>query len=188
MFVALEVLPDALQELDRLQRRLIARLATDAVRWSPLTNTHLTLRFLGDVDPQQIGAVGTALDAACAGQRAFQLSLGALGCFPTIKKPSVIWLGVGGELEKLHALFARVDAAMAPFAEKPDFAEYHPHLTLGRVKSTARSRTRWLGEKLQHEILAGQAVWQVDHVVLFKSELSPKGSTYTALASSELLK
>ena len=188
-FVALEVPPDTRSELDRLQRRLIARLATDAVRWSPPDKMHLTLRFMGEVEAEKIGAITAALRLACVGQKAPRLALGELGCFPNIGKPSVIWLGVSGEIEKLNTLFARVDAALSPFAERPDAKEYNPHLTLGRVKATARNRARWLGEKLRHEILpAGQSEWMADRVVLFKSELTSKGSIYTALETVELVK
>ena len=184
-FIALELPAAVREDLTRVQRRLMARLATDAVRWTAIDSVHLTLKFLGDVPADRIPALGEALQRACQDTQELRLTLGALGSFPSLKKPSVIWLGVNGETMRLQQLYQAINAATQEFSEHAEDRTFQPHLTLGRVKPNARSRARWLGGKLEAEAEAGatdaKAEWTADRVVLFKSDLTPKGSIYTPL-------
>jgi 2'-5' RNA ligase len=188
-FIALELPAEIRGELGRVQRRLITRLATDAVRWTAPGSIHLTVKFLGDVPAESIPALAEALQRACKDASAMRLALGGLGCFPSMKKPSVIWLGVAGETERLRQIFEKIDAATAEFSEHVEDRAFNPHLTLGRVKPNARSRAKSLGGKLAQEQLTATGAtgeWMADRVVLFKSELTPKGSIYTPLSVVEL--
>jgi 2'-5' RNA ligase len=175
-------LPDAAKEqLDRIQRRLIARLATDGIRWTPRSGMHLTLKFLGDVDQARIPELSAAFRGACNGARALRLGLGTLGCFPTFSKPNVIWVGLTGDVQRLKALYLPLDSAAAPFAEKEEHRPFQPHLTLGRVRPGARGKARRFGELLRTETISVDGEWICDTVTLYKSELMPKGSIHTPL-------
>ena len=93
-FVSIELPANALAALTNLQNRLKTLAPPHTVRWSAPQNIHLTLHFLGDVDTGDVGRISTALETTTADFEPFALSLGNLGCFPNIKRPRVIWVGM----------------------------------------------------------------------------------------------
>jgi len=170
-----QVYPVQLQLQARLQDLQIAR----CIRWTPVTQIHLTLRFLGETNSIQQESLARQLKQVTLRQAAFSLALGGIGCFPDFRKPSVVWLGVGGELERLQQLQAQIErlAQTAGFvAEKRPFS---PHLTLGRAqRDTSPVELRRAGEALknfQSEI----DPFLVTQIVHMQSELRPEGARHT---------
>ena len=188
-FIAIDLPETALETLDRIQRRLVSRLATGAIRWSSVKSTHLTLKFLGDVEESHIADVSRAFRDSTQNASAFKLALGALGCFPSFEKPSVVWIGVGGELSALHALFEHIDTAVRPLLPDAKSEQFRPHLTLGRIKPNARKSAPRLGALLKAEqldALTAGCEWQVNCVTLYKSVLTPKAPVHTPLERVDL--
>ena len=193
-FIALDLPGGALEQLDRIQRRLMARLATDAIRWTPREGMHVTLKFLGDVGETRIPELSAAFREACRDARALRLALDKLGCFPGFNKPSVIWMGLCGELERLQSLQQSIESATAPFAAKQERRPFQPHLTLGRIRPGARGKrgqggkARRIGALLSAETVTVtvECQWTSDCVTLYKSELTPKGPVHTPLERLKL--
>lgn len=107
------------------------RQATPA-SWLVPEKLHVTVLFLGERLPAELEAPVRALAARVA---PFSLALRGAGLFETARAPSVLWLGVEGELSALRALRAEVLAAVgvhSPPAERE--RPYAPHLTLARGK------------------------------------------------------
>lgn len=149
------------------------------VRWVPVGNIHLTLKFFGNVPDAEIEPLALAAREVAAGQAPFQLQVTAAGAFPSIKSPRVIWLGIGGEVMPLTQFYHRLEKAFAALGHLPEDRAFNPHLTLGRVKSPeGRHRLTKILEKLP--ALDGPP-FQVNEIILFKSTLTPQGSTYTPL-------
>lgn len=160
-----------------------ARVALPDVRWVRPENAHLTLKFYGDVDEAKIPALIRALTAAAVAAAPFCLQIAGAGAFPSPKRARVLWLGVedpSGELVRLAAAVEEASAALGlPREERP----YAAHLTIGRAKGQPiRDAERAI------EALAGVRCGQADigELVLYRSDLSPKGSTYTPLARLRL--
>jgi 2'-5' RNA ligase len=183
LFVALE--PDAAvrDAWGRIQARLRHIPGAAAVRWTRPERLHLTLLFLGDVANERVDELAAALDNACRGKPAFALHAQALGCFPTAKRPDVVWLGFEisppaalGELQRAVACAGR------PFCEKEERREFAAHVTLGRIKP-GHVGSRLFGEALHAHVLPreGIAGWRVTNVQLIESELSSQGARYTVL-------
>ncbi len=101
------------------------------------------------------------------------------GAFPTPKSPRVVWLGVGGELDVAQEFYRRLEIAFAALGFPPEDRPFSPHLTLGRVKSPA-GRTA-LTQALAHLPPPTAPPFQVSEVVLFRSNLTPRGATYLPL-------
>ena len=186
-FIAIELPSFIQEELASHQQVLQQALSVQekkGVRWTPATNVHLTLRFLGETDAAQRTRLSESLAAIASKQAPFSLHLQGAGCFPHCSKPSVFWLGLGGDLSILHALRATVEEAvqLAGFcAESRPFA---PHLTLARVQRKANTgMRRQLGATFQ-DVSQGwsdSTTFAVTGFVHMRSQLAPTGARYTPL-------
>jgi 2'-5' RNA ligase len=141
---------------------------------------HLTLRFIGAADAVLTGTIRSVLERPIA-VPAFALTIAGTGTFPPKRPPRVIWAGVTGDLDALRSvereLRARLDRLVSPEAER----DYHPHVTLGRVKNPAGLRPAALLEGVTE---AAFGVVQVGAVTLFESRLSSAGPTYIPLGQT----
>jgi RNA 2',3'-cyclic 3'-phosphodiesterase len=176
-FLAIE-LPDVLRPgLTQVQEEL-KRSRAD-VRWVPVGNIHLTLKFFGNVPDEEIEALAQAARQAAAEAEPFQLKATSAGAFPSPNAPRVVWLGLGGDVVPLTQLFYRLEKAFAALGYLPEGRAFNPHLTLGRVKSPAnRERLARLLAKLPPQ---DWPPFTVKELILFQSVLSPHGSKYTPL-------
>lgn len=185
-FVALEPGPQARETVRALQARLQAAAPADTVRWSRPEQSHLTLRFLGEVAAGQIPALIQALEEAVRRHAAFRLELAQLGAFPTLAAPRVLWVGLAGALQALNALVGSVAAASDPFTTHREDREFHPHLTLGRVNRRDPHLLQSLARLLAAAPAPPPCPWTVASVMLYRSELFPAGPVYHVLATVPL--
>ena len=179
LFIALPV-PDPLRESLQQWQRTAQRLLPEGVRWTPADQWHLTLRFLGDVDATEVPLLAEALQAACARQEPFELSLQGPGCFPSPERPRVFWLGLGGQVTSLERLQARVQEGTAPWGQKED-RPFRAHLTVARIRDGSPAGRHGLGRVLPRLPAPPAVVWMVDRVTLFRSRLHPGGAVHTGL-------
>ena len=176
-FIAVAVDDGIIARLAALQGEL--RRADAPVSWVRPEGMHLTLKFLGNVPEARIPDIGDALREVAAGRATFRVSMEGTGAFPNPRRPRVIWADVRDGRETLVELAGAVDAALAGLGFPPEDRPFSPHLTLGRVKISSHL------EKLMAllESHAGDRFGEmaVTEVILFQSELSPKGAKYTPL-------
>src|SRR5215510_14402645 len=77
------------------------------IRWVPAENMHLTLKFLGDVSPANVGFLTQMIRTEADAYHCFEIHFTGLGSFPNLKRPHVIYIGIQApaELESLqHAI------------------------------------------------------------------------------------
>jgi 2'-5' RNA ligase len=187
LFIALELPPDVLKAIARVQSRLEDVFPERAIRWTRPQGIHLTLKFLGDAPPEQLDDLNAALAGAAAGHKAFRLGVEGVGCFPNTQRPRVVWLGVVGDLKPLRALQAGVEEHIAPLGYPSDERGFSPHLTLGRARNNAgRDALSAVGQLVETEEVGRLADWQVTSVSLMRSQLKPGGAVYTQVGEAGL--
>ncbi len=148
--------------------------AIERVRWIHEAQAHITLRFIGEVEPSQEAVLCEALAQLCF--QPFSLRLQAPGTFG--RPPRVLWLSASPSAPVV-ALAARIEALLAPLQLDPERLPLLPHLTLARMERPSPIKLkRWM-EK--HEGSQTEA-FQVDSVALYRSELRPEGARYTVLS------
>lgn len=174
LFTAIAFPPDVLAELAHIQSGLKSHI--EAQRWQNLANAHLTLHFLGETPEPMLAPLQAVMAAECARSAPFDLALGAFGGFPNLARARVLWLGVGGERERLLALEARLRPAIAEVGLDTEDRAYKPHITLAREPDRHGPLSE-LPERCPVKPLA----WRVDEVLLFQSELKPQGAVHTVL-------
>jgi len=150
------------------------------VSWVAVPNLHLTLKFLGGVEPDRLEAVAAALADVAPARPAFELVMRGLGAFPSPTRPRVVWAGVRDGAEVVQ-LASAVEEALAGLGFPPEGRPFSSHVTLGRVREPQRdpALTAGLAEGAGREFGA----FRVDQVALMRSDLSPRGARYTALGS-----
>lgn len=178
LFAALELDERARDRLADYQRRL--RALDAAVRWVRPEQIHLTLKFLGEVPDERVPPILKALDTLAI-HPAFRFEMGGVGTFGSSRSPRVVWAGVKMPNPSLSALQQACEEQLAPLGYPPEGRRYSPHLTLGRVKDFRAGRQ--IAEAVDRlEAQVDEPLEQAaEHVVLFESLLSPKGSQYIAV-------
>jgi 2'-5' RNA ligase len=101
------------------------------VRWTPEDNLHLTLRFIGDAEPEKQTRIETAL--ARVHVEPFILPVGGVGLFPSRGPARVLWAGTANGHTRLYQLRKQVDEALLSVDTALDVHSFHPHFTLGRL-------------------------------------------------------
>jgi len=185
LFLAVTPAEPVKAALAEVQERLRRRLPIGTVKWTPPDQLHLTLRFLGDVPAPSAPDVAAALARVAEAATSFALGAERLGVFPHVRRPRVIWVGLGGDLLELSQLQAAAVAATAPWGRRED-QPFHAHLTLGRVRELPPARLRGVGEAVANCAPGRLAGWEVQAVELLRSELRPAGAIHTRLASAPL--
>jgi 2'-5' RNA ligase len=185
-FIAIELSDDIKRTLTRLQNKLKSGCQAP-VRWTDPEDTHLTLQFLGDIDPGLTGQITAAMAGAAGGIHPFHLSVSGLGVFPDQRRVRIVWVGLTGDLETLGQLQKRIESALSPLGFTPEARAFTPHLTLGRVRDNARPDERQiLGRLVIKTTVESDSGLNVNSVHLIKSQLTPQGPIYTRIGSVEL--
>jgi 2'-5' RNA ligase len=180
-FIAIEIPSEIKSAMVELQNDL--RSAGADVAWTNPDNIHLTLKFLGEIDKKLISEVEQVCHATIADLSPFTLSINGTGVFPNPRHPRVLWVGLGGEIERLEQLQERLDQRLVAIGFDDEEKDYQPHLTVGRIRSNKNLRellARSDGFDLPALSFAVQAI------VLMKSDLLPEGACYTELSKANL--
>ena len=181
-FVAIEI-PDTLtRELAALINALQSKIDRRAVRWVRPEAVHLTLKFLGEVAQESVPGICSAMTQVAAQSASFAFDVKGLGCFPGVRRPRVIWLGVHESSGKLLRLQRELERQLGMLGFEAERRRYHPHLTMGRVKrDSGRSAMDQLSEVLTQENIGSLGTVEVKGASLMRSELRPAGAVYTRL-------
>lgn len=187
-FIALEMPPAVKEHAAGLIKELKPTGAD--VKWVAAENLHLTLQFLGEVEPGMQPELEAALAGACAGRPPLELAIKGCGAFPGRGQPRVIWLGLSGMIDDLAELAQAVQAANRPLGFEPEARAFRAHLTLGRVRDRrGKKKAPPLGP-LSRELagLAGHRgpEFTADRAVLMQSTLTGSGPIYTPLFGATL--
>ena len=187
-FIAIELPQGIKDELGSWEER-IRESPYAFVKWVDPEGIHLTLKFLGNIDSTTLPQIIEAVNKAAQGKPAFYLQIEGIGVFPNWQRPEVVWVGVGGEVEKLIALQQSVDTALTPLGFPRESRPFTPHLTLARLRGKASPKERQtFGEQVRSISLEAGTSFVANSVSVMRSQLTPKGAIYTRLAFIELEK
>ena len=185
-FIAIELPEEVKKAFRELQAQLKAG-SPAPVKWVEPNNIHLTLKFLGNVAAHRIEEIAAAMTEAVRGTSPFPLKVTELGVFPNPRRVRVIWVGLGGEADKLASLQQRIESNLEKLGFPPENRRFTPHLTLARIRDRATPQEREkLGRLIAETELDTAQNFSVDSVKLMKSQLTPEGPIYTCLSSAAL--
>ena len=181
-FIAIELPEEAKKGLASLRREL-ERDEHRFVKWVDPKGIHLTLKFLGNIPSKRVTEITEAMKKAAQGFPPFVLEISGLGAFPSLKQARVVWVGVGGELDKLSTLQQNIDSALATLGFAREERPFVPHLTVARVRDGASPSDRGrFGELVSSATFDGKYDVEVSALKLMRSQLRPAGAVYTCLS------
>ena len=181
-FIALELPAAVISLLDKVQQDL--KFLGLRAKWVRSENIHLTLKFLGNIDPGDIDTVGAAISDVSQDFAALTLMVGGIGFFPGLKRPRVVWVGLGGQIQLLLELQRKLADNLAAIGFPKEKRSFKGHLTLGRIKEAVNPNmiSRIMTEFADldsHEFTSGR-------IILYKSDLKPSGPLYSQLHQVDL--
>jgi len=172
LFVAVDV-PDDIR--DAIESEIVGELrdSVPGARWTRGEGRHLTLKFLGNVVEDRVEEIASVLGDIAVRDASFEARFAAVGGFPNVRRPRVLWIGVDEGSAELSELARHVEAGLEPLGFEPEGWAFHGHLTLARFPSPRAIELPDIDVRLRP--------FRVAEVVLFRSHLHPKGARYEAL-------
>jgi len=182
-FIAIKLPEEAKKGLTRLRKEL-ERDEHRFVKWVDPGGIHLTLKFLGNIPSKRITEITGAIEEAAQGISPFHLEISGLGAFPSLRQARVLWVGIGGEVDKLSRLQQNIDSALAVLGFAKEERSFVPHLTLARIRQGASPPDRRsFGELVGSAIFEDKYPVEVEAISLMRSQLTPAGAIYTCLSA-----
>lgn len=184
-FIAVDI-PPAIQKTIQYKIEMLRKAIGNSIRWVPVQNIHLTLKFLGDVSQNDVDKLTQMLRTESDTLASFDITIGGLGSFPNSKRARVVFIRTQAPAE-LDALQRGIESATTRLGFEADTRPFSPHLTVGRVRDhiTAPEQEK-IRKILEETKIDSVGTARVDSIHLYKSELKPGGSVYTKLFSAPL--
>jgi 2'-5' RNA ligase len=176
IFVAVEISDEARRNAAGYAKILRERFPAARVGWEKTEKLHLTMKFLGETDPEQLAALLEAAEDAARKISPFRLQISGTGVFPSPKQARILWLGVKGE-----AALKRLNEILESECERRGFPKekrsFRGHLTIGRLKEKSADLVE------NHLLNKFEPVeFEVGEIVVFESRLQPTGSIYSVIS------
>jgi 2'-5' RNA ligase len=180
-FIAFDTPEQIKKEMGVVQSEL--KKSNAEVKWEDENKFHVTVKFLGDIEENTLPSVITKIESIVHTHSRFDVYYKGIGSFPNNKNPRVIWIGCGNNDGRLELFKTSLDVGLLSFGFEEEKRKFHPHITLGRVKSLkgVKNLTPML-EKLTFD----SHVTKINEILVMKSILRPEGSEYSLLKAIKL--
>lgn len=175
-FVALEI-PDSgvLDAVAAFQKEIMATGAD--LRLVERENLHFTVKFLGEIRENEAREADTLLKGL--NLKAAEVEVKGTGAFPSLGRPSVLWVSLDEEgQEKVAEIALPAIRALENIGEK-DSRPFRAHLTIARVRSDRNVRE--LAALVAANASRPFGRGRLRSLKLKSSVLTPRGPVYTDL-------
>jgi len=173
-FVCIQIPQSIKNRIGELQDEL--RKTGGSVSWTRPSNIHLTLKFLGGVPASRIERVSKAVEHAAIAISPFEIEVAGAGCFPSVRNPRVLWIGLTNVPDIMNELYSSIESELAREGFEREKRKFSPHLTIGRI------RTPGTGAPVAEQLIARgfePERFTATEVIVMRSDLKPTGSIYT---------
>lgn len=141
-------------------------------KWTHPEDVHITLVFIGQTEPKQLPSLIQEIRKIASSHPPFELSLSSLGSFGRPHKPSILWIGMEGNVDRLRQLQGELHTQIYRLGFPLDQRPYSPHLTVARQYTGS---TLFDAKRLQLAQLDGQL--QSEHRSTVADEMTASPGT-----------
>jgi len=181
-FVAIELESEVKNSLLKFIKKLDSH--NPNIRWVKDQGMHLTLKFIGEITEDKASDIRSVLKDLSLRHEHFPLKLAGTGTFPPRSRhPRILWVGIE-ESQQLMSVQKEIDSLLEKVSISGEKRKFHPHLTLGRVKSNHK-----IIQVLEHLSANKDTEFgsqEVEEITFFRSTLKPTGAEYNALSKIQL--
>ncbi len=160
------------------------RAAANSVTWVAPDCIHLTMKFLGEQQPEDVPKLHEALAGVARRFHPLRLEVGGVGAFPHLRAPRIFWMGIGAD-PKLELLHHDLEVACEALGHEVEARAFRPHITLGRVKREVSPDQVASMARLATNVRY-RGTMDARSIDVMQSELSSTGPRYTMLAAVPL--
>jgi RNA 2',3'-cyclic 3'-phosphodiesterase len=148
-------------------------------RWVAEANYHMTLRFLGAIDPRMTVELDARMRTVMDTTSPFACRIDRLGAFPHADRARVLWAGGDSPLA-FRLLHAQIDQVLVDLGFSSERTDRQTHITFARLKDRPDVQ---LPKLLSARVPDPPLNLPVDRVLLMQSTLTPRGPRYDLLYS-----
>ena len=178
IFIALTLEKDFNNQIVEIKKDLKSNILKDAdISWQKNDQHHLTVYFVGEMEPEQINQMNEDLNEINLASFSRSIHLTEISFFPN--ESSQVLSALVKPSSHLKTLHDEVEKVVVNIGFGSELKDYRPHITLGRFKEKDRPQYE-LG--IFEEPLKGK----VKQLNIFESEFNKGKTEYTLLKSFEL--
>ena len=175
IFIALTPNKDLNDQIIELKKELKNTVLSDAeIAWQKNSDHHLTINFVGSMEPEQIEEMYSGLSQINFMSHV-KVDLSSLCFFPN--EDSQLLVVTVKMTNQLQKIFERVDEVVTRIGFGSSLKSYRPHITLGRFRD--KSRSQYLFENF-NEMNINSRVNALD---VYESEFEKGKTDYILLRS-----
>lgn len=174
-FLAIDLPEEVKTEILRIQTDC-EKTSPGLYKWSTPETLHLTLYFLGNLDEDTLEQVVQRMPAL----RSCNLELGNIIQLPELHVPKILAVEIAGDIAVLKSQQQKIQDSVFAIADYKETRPFLPHITIGRLKKDVPPSAKPV-KRLNQAIRNPKSLrWQTSETVLYLSELSSNGPTYSA--------
>lgn len=187
VFLAVWPDPRALEALERAVSSAKKEADQDpalggALRWLGSKTWHLTVAFIGHVDPAAVADLASSAREAALRQARFEITFGGAGAFPSLRRPRVLWVGIAEGKGEWQKFVEGVRHWVGRWLPQKREGEAIPHITVARMRKPAD-----VGRIVEALATIDRVRTAVEKLCLVESKLAPSGASYVTLEEYPLL-
>lgn len=182
-FIAIKIVAE--KRLADLFSDLKKSLKGEEIRWVDTDNLHLTLRFLGETNREQVSEIINVLESVSENFKPFVIEIKGAGVFKNKMQPRVLFLTVENN-QILFQLANEIRNKIKPFGFDDDEKTFNPHLTLGRIKYIENKDAFYALANRFKDVKVQMVT--VTEVIFYQSILSSDGPAYKPIKIVKLNK
>lgn len=183
-FIALEIPKENILQFQTIQSSLHTLIPQ--ARLTTLDKIHLTLAFLGEQSDLLTNQLVRVLKDAAFQIPPFEVTPAYIDGFPTIHFPSVLWVGVKGDVDKLFLMHERIKDGVEALSLPADERRFVPHISIAKLNSHTQITTA-LERSLEEIMVQNFQPVQISSIKLFESVPSEGFHKHNTLAEVKLI-
>ena len=183
IFVAIDISDEARIKVAAYIEELRGEFSNLRVGWEKAEKLHLTLKFLGDIDSNELRNLTEAVEKTAQQFSNYNLQISQTGVFPPLRAARILWLGVDdkhGSLQKINNVL-ETECGQKGFAKEN--RNFKAHLTIGRLREPRKSK-ELTDRHLNKTFVAVK--FEVSEIVIYESRLQKSGSIYSIVSRQKL--
>ena len=176
-FIAIELPSNLKEALIEIQKKI--RNDIPKARFVKPAAMHLTLKFLGDVNPETLNRISNNFQSWIHEFKPYSLYPSSLGVFPNHRRARVLWTGFRDIITDHFRLVETIETELCKLGFPKEKNTHTPHLTLARFSDPGDAIS--IDRILEMNGILKFPELPVRNIYIYKSDLRPTGAVYTKL-------